>query len=126
MVYATEKGKHVGYLPLGVSAPAGSGTGKPCARAGFCAVRPGPPIWACPGKDGLDLPTPDLKLAARCVTLTAGQVGLVEAPGTGPLQIRLGGDAPEQRLNYAAWADVVGLDAPETATPTARGWCRPG
>lgn len=89
-------------------------------------MRPGPPIWVCRAKDGLNLPTPDQKLAARCVTLTAGQVGLIEAPGIGPLQIRLGGDAPEQRLNYAAWVDLVGLDAPETATPTARGWCRPG
>ncbi len=47
VVYLTEGGQHLSYMPVGVFAPSGIGTRAACDRPGFCAVRPGPPIHIC-------------------------------------------------------------------------------
>lgn len=128
VVYATENGKHVGYLPLSVFAPAGSTAATTCTPPGFCALRAEAGAWGCRRADDLDLPTPEARRAAKCVQLGAGQVGEVASPNenTEPISLRIGGNPPYLGSYYFARTDLAGITVQPTPTPVERGWCRPG
>ena len=128
VVYATEQGRHVGYLPVGVFAPADQAMTAPCRAAGFCAVRPGMAAWICPQPDDLSLPTTEAKRTARCLQIsdnTVGEVVQVVGP-TAALVNLFGGAPPYEPRYYAAQADLMGISVKPTPTPASRGWCRPG
>lgn len=128
VVYATDRGVHVGYLPVGIFAPAGTAETTTCRAPGFCAIRPGPQVQACPTAESLALPTPEARTAAKCVTLSPGQVGeVVSVPaGMGPIAVRFGGNPPFLATYYLGRADLASIEVQPTPTPASRGWCRPG
>ncbi len=128
VVYAAEGGRHVGYLPVGVFAPADQAGTIACRAPGFCAVRPGAPAWICQQPAGLDQPTPEAKRAMGCLQVSSN-LAVEVAPATGSMVALLnmvGGSPPVPTRFYAAHRDLVGLGLSPTPTPTWRGWCRPG
>ncbi|MCC0809021.1 hypothetical protein FPV16_22935 [Methylobacterium sp. W2] len=126
VMYATDKGRHVGYIPMGVFAPAGSTT--TCRGPGYCAVRPGPPAWACPSATDLTLGSPEAKSAAKCVQVGEGNTGEVGSAvaSTGPIAVSFGSGGPFQSSYYLAPGDLVGIAITPRPTPAERGWCKPG
>nr|WP_137829492.1 hypothetical protein [Methylobacterium sp. L1A1] len=126
VVYATEQGRHVGYLPVGVFAPADQAGTTACRVPGFCAVRRGPPIWLCRQADSLALPTTEVKRAAGCLQIAdSAALEVATAQGDAVALLNMVGGSPVvPTLYYAARRDFVGLDL--TPTPASRGWCRPG
>lgn len=128
VVYATERGQHVGYLPSGVFAPADGAGMTPCQQPGFCAIRPGPPIWFCPEATDLDLPTPEAKRAAKCLQSSDSATGEVaEIKGSTAVMLNMyGGTPPYEPRYHVARGDLISLDLNPKPTPKWRGWCRPG
>ncbi|MCJ2128608.1 hypothetical protein [Methylobacterium sp. E-045] len=126
VMYATDKGKHLGYIPMGVFAPAGSTT--TCRGPGSCAVRPGPPVWACPSAADLTLGSPEAKSAAKCVQVGEGNTGEVGSAvaSTGPIAVLFGSGGPFQSSYYLARGDVTAIGITPRPTPAGRGWCKPG
>ena len=128
VVYATEQGRHVGYLPVGVFAPADLASTTACRAPGFCAVRPGRPAWICPQPTGLDQPTPETKRAAGCLQISSNVAAEV-TPGLGDtvtLLNMVGGAPSVPTLYHIARDDLVGLDLTPIPTPAGRVWCRRG
>ncbi|GJE15613.1 hypothetical protein [Methylobacterium marchantiae] len=126
VMYATDKGKHLGYIPIGMFAPAGSTT--TCQGPGFCAVRAGPPVWACPSATDLALGSPEAKSAGKCVQVGEGNTGEVGSAvaSTGPIALSFGSGGPFQSSYYLARGDVIGIGVTPRPTPAGRGWCKPG
>ena len=128
VVYVTEQGRHVGYLPLGVFAPADQAAAVACLAPGFCAVRTGGPAWICPQPNGLDQLTPEAKRAAGCLQVSSNVTAEV-APAEGntiALLNMVGGSPPVPKRYYVTRDDLIGLDLTPPPTPAGRGWCRPG
>ncbi|GJD40340.1 hypothetical protein [Methylobacterium bullatum] len=128
VMYATDKGRHLGYIPMGVFAPAGSATATTCQGPGFCAVRPGPPVWACPSAADLTLDSTEAKSAAKCVQVGEGNTGEVGSAvaSTGPIVVSFGSGGPFQSSYYLARGDLVGIGVTLRPTPAGRSWCKPG
>ena len=127
VVYLTESGQHLGYMPVGVFASSGTGPRAACDQPGFCAVRPGAQVWLCPQAAALALPTPEVKSGARCLRISdsnAGEVTLVD-DSTVMFANMFGGKPPYASSYYAAKSDFVRLTLTSRPTPVARGWCRP-
>lgn len=128
VLYLTDRGQHLGYMPVGVFAPAGSATLTNCKDASFCAVRSGAPVWACPEAGALALPTAGAKSSAGCITVEAGNTGEV-VPGTsdiGPIAILFGGDQGLQPKYFLPRADLESVAIAPPPTPAERRWCKPG
>ncbi|MCJ2084160.1 hypothetical protein [Methylobacterium sp. J-090] len=127
IVYLSEGGKHLGYMPVGIFAPGGAGSAAGCDQPGFCVVRAGPPIWICPSAENLSLPTPEAKSAAKCLRMSRGNVGEVTGVANGSVTLAnmFGGRPPYQSSYHAARADFVGISLQPYPSPAARGWCKP-
>lgn len=127
IVYLSENGQHLGYMPVGVFASGGTGSRAACDQPGFCAVRPGPPIYICPQAESLALPTPEAKSAAKCLRISDSNAGEVVsvAEKSVTLANMFGGKPPYQSVYHAPRSDFVRLDLQPYPTPAARGWCRP-
>lgn len=127
IVYLTEGGQHLGYMPVGVFASTSSGAQAACDQPGFCAVRPGAQVWFCPTVENLALPTPEAKSAAKCLRISDSNAGEVTSVGerTVTLANMFGGKPPYHSAYHAARRDFVRLDLQPYPTPAARGWCRP-
>ena len=128
VLYLTDAGKHLGYMPVGVFAPAGSATLTSCHDTAFCAVRSGAPAWACPEASALALPTNGGKSSAGCIAVEAGNIGEV-VPGTadtGPIAILFGDGRGYQPRYFLARSDLEAVAVPPAPTPFDRHWCKPG
>ncbi|WP_156394169.1 hypothetical protein [Methylobacterium sp. Leaf94] len=128
VVYATEKGQHVGYLPVGVFVPADQAAFTVCITPGFCAVRPGALAWTCPQPSGLDRSTTEAKRAEGCLRISSNVAAEV-APAednTVVLMNMVGGSPFVPTRYYLMRSELIGLDMKPYPTPTTRGWCRPG
>lgn len=128
VLYLTHEGKHLGYMPVGVSAPVGSATLTSCQDSAFCAVRSGAPAWACPEAGALALPTNGARGGAGCIAVEAGNTGEV-VQGTsdaGPIAILFGGDGGRPRGHFVARGDLEAVAMSSMVTPAERGWCKPG
>jgi hypothetical protein len=127
IVYLSEGGKHLGYMPVGIFASGGTGSASGCDQPGFCVVRAGPPIWICPTVEKLSLPTPEAKSAAKCLRMSRDNVGEVTGvAGDSVTLANMFGGRPRYESSYqAARADFVGISLQPYSTPAARGWCRP-
>lgn len=128
VLYLTSEGKHLGYMPVDVFAPAGSATLTSCQDAAFCAVRSGPPAWACPKPGALTLPTTEAKGGAGCIQIEAGNTGEVVqgASDVEPIAILFGSGTDYRPSNSVARADLEAVAIPSRPTPFDRGWCKPG
>lgn len=127
IVYLTEDGQHLGYMPVGVFASGGGGARAACEQPGFCAVRPGPPIHICPQGENLALPTPEARTAAKCLRISDSNGGEVVSvtESTVTLANMFGGRPPYQSSYHATRENFVALDLKPYPTPLSRGWCRP-
>ncbi|WP_237480597.1 hypothetical protein [Lichenibacterium dinghuense] len=128
VLYLTNAGKHLGYLPVDVFAPAGSATLTSCQDVAFCAVRSGAPAWACPKPGALTLPTTEAKGGAGCITVEAGNTGEVVqgASDVEPIGILFGSGTDYRPSYFVARADLSAVAIPSRPTPFDRGWCKPG
>lgn len=114
--------------PLTQAEPTADRTpGIACRAPGFCAVRPGPPIWICPQADGLALPTSEAKSAAKCLRISDNNAGEVISARESAVTLAnlFGGKPPYQSVYYALAGDLVGVSVQPPPTPATRGWCRP-
>lgn len=127
VVYLTRDGQHLGYMPVGVFALGGSWPQTACDQPGFCAVRPGPPIYLCPKAGSLTLPTAEAKAAAKCLRISDSNAGEVLSVNgtTVTLANMFGGRPPYESLYYGVRAEFIGLSLQSRPTPAGRGWCRP-
>ncbi|GJD30583.1 hypothetical protein PMNALOAF_1830 [Methylobacterium adhaesivum] len=127
IVYLSDGGQHLGYMPVGVFASSGTGARAACDQPGFCAVRPGAQVSLCPTVESLALPTPEAKSAAKCLRISDSNAGEVVsvAEKSVTLANMFGGKPPYQSVYHAPRSDFVRLDLQPYPTPAARGWCRP-
>lgn len=127
IVYLSDGGQHLGYMPVGVFASSGTGARAACDQPGFCAVRPGAQVSLCPTVESLALPTLEAKSAAKCLRISDSNAGEVVsvAEKSVTLANMFGGRPPYQSVYHAARSDFVRLDLNPYPTPAARGWCRP-
>ncbi len=127
VIYIARGEQHLGYMPVGVFVQGDNANRATCDRAGFCAVRAGPPIFVCPKPDDLKLATDDIKSAAKCLRMSDSNVGEVVSLTDTTLTLvnMFGNRPPYEKHYYAERRDFVAISLQPRPTPAARGWCAP-
>lgn len=98
-----------------------------CRAPGFCAVKPGPAVWACPEAKGLDLSAGSRKKVG-CLQVSAGNAAEVLDGSVSDATVTLSyGQAPLGQGYYTfATSDLIAVDINPAPVNGGRGWCAPG